>query len=465
MFFEHVYDPDLAQGSYIVGCQRSGEAVVVDPRRDAHTYLDAAAAAGLRITDVTETHVHADYLSGARELAECADARLWLGDEGGPDWRYRFGDRRLVDGDEIRIGAVVLRALHTPGHTPEHLSFLVIDRGTSDEPRMLLSGDFVFVGDLGRPDLLDRVAGGVDTRYEGARQLFASLRDVFATLPDHVQLWPGHGAGSACGKALGAVAASTVGYERRTAWWAEAVASGDEDGFTRALLEGQPDVPDYFARMKVTNRDGPPLLGERGPVPRLDAADVARRVAADEVLLIDTRGQDAWRRDAPTGAVNVPLGRKFATYAPWAIDPELDRQELVLLAPDAATAAVLRDKAAWTGIDRVVGFIDDLAPFPREPVATVSPDELAGMRGATILDVRSASEWEAGHIDGARRLHAGRLRARLDEVPRDGVLVTHCESGARSAVAASVLRAHGFDNVVELEGSYRAWREARAGSA
>src|SRR5690606_14729444 len=182
-------------------------------------YLERAAAAGLRITDVTETHIHADYLSGARELAHRTGARLWLSVEGGPDWRYGFEANGLADGDEIRVGAVALRALHTPGHTPEHLSFLVVDTAAGRQPRMLLSGDFVFVGDVGRPDLLDLAAGGRETRRPGARRLFASLRDVFLALPDHVQLWPGHGAGSACGKAMSAVASSTVGYERRTAWW------------------------------------------------------------------------------------------------------------------------------------------------------------------------------------------------------------------------------------------------------
>src|SRR5690554_1117103 len=236
MHFEHFYDPDLAQGSYLIGCQATGEAIVVDARRDFGVYVEAAERHGLRITDVTETHIHADYLSGSRELAAVTGARLHLSAEGGPDWLYAFPGEPLRDGDVLRIGNVALTALHTPGHTPEHLSFLVTDGAQADEPGFLLSGDFVFVGDVGRPDLLDEVAGAEDSRFEGASRLFRSLSGRFLSLPDFVQVWPGHGAGSACGKALGAVASTTVGYERRFAWWAGYVRDGDEEGFVRELL-------------------------------------------------------------------------------------------------------------------------------------------------------------------------------------------------------------------------------------
>ncbi|HEU4492905.1 MAG TPA: MBL fold metallo-hydrolase, partial [Rubrobacteraceae bacterium] len=263
MLFQRIYDEDLAQASYFIGCQASGEALVVDPRRDVRVYLEEAEKNDMRITAVTETHIHADYLSGSRELAATTGATLYLSDEGDEEWKYGFEGEKLYDADEIRIGNVTLKALHTPGHTPEHLSFVVTDGATTEEPGFVLTGDFVFVGDLGRPDLLDEAAGGKDTRYVGAKQMFWSLGEKFLTLPDYVQVWPGHGAGSACGKALGALPSSTVGYERLFSWWGDYVQRGDEESFVDALLEGQPDAPLYFGRMKRQNRSGPALLGER----------------------------------------------------------------------------------------------------------------------------------------------------------------------------------------------------------
>lgn len=462
MVFEHVFERDLAQGSYLVGCERTGEAAVIDARRDVEVYLRLARAHRLRIREVTETHVHADYLSGSRELAARTGATLHLSAEGGPEAAYDFDGRPLYDGDRIRIGDVVLEVLHTPGHTPEHLSFLITDEAHADRPSHLLTGDFVFVGDVGRPDLLDEVAGGVDTRYRGARQLFESLSTRFLALPDWVQVWPGHGAGSACGKALGAVPSTTVGYERRVAWWSEALHDGDHAGFERMLLEGQPDAPGYFGRMKRWNRQGPPLLDERDAPRALDAAAVARRLQAGEIALIDARPRAIWQNDAIRGALHVPYGGKFATYAAWAFDPEADRRPVALIADDADQASLLRDKLAWSGIDRVEGFVADVEPFPREPVPSVTPAELDELSNAHVLDLRGSDERARGAIPGSRHLHAGQLPWRLDEIPRERTVVTHCQGGARSAVGASVLRAHGFPRVLELAGGYEAWA-SRAG--
>ncbi len=269
MLIERIYDEDLAQASYLIGCQANGTAVVVDGRRDIAVYQELAEKNGMKIVAVTETHIHADYLSGTRELAAATGAKIYVSGEGGPDWQYEFDGERLYDGDKITIGNISIQALHTPGHTPEHLSFLVTDGAFSDQPGYLLSGDFVFSGDLGRPDLLDEAAGGIDTRFEGAKQLFASLRDKFLTLPDYVQVHPAHGAGSACGKALGAIPSSTVGYERLYSWWGPYLAANDEQGFIDELLDGQPDAHAYFGRMKRENREGPAVMGERTPLPEL----------------------------------------------------------------------------------------------------------------------------------------------------------------------------------------------------
>jgi hydroxyacylglutathione hydrolase len=458
MIFRHIYDEDLAQGSYFIGCQATGEAVVIDPRRDVRVFLDEAERANMRIVAVTETHIHADYLSGSRELAQRTGATLHLSDEGDADWKYGFDAAPLYDGSIIRVGNVRIEAVHTPGHTPEHLSFLVTDGATSGDPGWILTGDFVFVGDVGRPDLLDEAAGGVDTRFGGARRLFHSLRDRFLTLADHVQVWPGHGAGSACGKSLGAVASSTVGYERLVAWWVPFVASGDEQGFVDALLEGQPDAPLYFGRMKRHNKAGPAPLGELGDVERLDG----RAVDPAAQLLIDTRSSAMHTEQAVPGSLNIPVGRTFATYASYVIDPERDERPIVLLASDTAMANALRDKLIGVGIDRVAGYLDDLSGLPTQSLETVAPDALGEHDGAFVLDVRTKAEYAAGHIPGAKQIHAGRVMWRLDELPTDRTIVTHCQSGARSAVVASALRAAGYEDVRELEGSFDAWQRRGA---
>ena len=459
MLFKHVYDPDLAQGGYLIGCQQTGEAVVVDPRRDVQVYLDEADANGMNIVAVTETHVHADYLSGARELAAVTGADLYLSDEGDADWKYAFGDAKLYDGDTVTLGNITLEAVHTPGHTPEHLSFLVTDGAQADAPGFFLTGDFVFVGDVGRPDLLDEAAGGKDTRFEGAKRLFDSLKSVFMTLPDYVQVWPGHGAGSACGKALGAVASTTVGYERTFAWWARYVQDDDEQGFVTALLDGQPDAPAYFSRMKRQNKAGPALSGQRPDLQSFNPDAITPRIN-DGLLFIDTRPAAAFKTDAVKGALNIPAGKSFATFAAYVINPEHDERDIVVLAADRTQAHALRDKLGYVGIDNVTGYVTSVEGLERERVKSTSPDELEGMKNPFVLDVRTASEYASGHLPGAHQLHAGRVLEKLDDLPKDRPLVTHCQSGARNAVVASALRAAGFENVVELEGSYQAWVEA-----
>jgi hydroxyacylglutathione hydrolase len=464
MLFTRIYDEGLAQASYFIGCQATGEAVVVDPRRDVRVYLEEAENKGMRIVAVTETHIHADYLSGSRELAAATGARLYLSGEGPAEWQYCLEGERLRDGNEIRVGNVTLRASHTPGHTPEHLSFLVTDTQTTDEPGFILTGDFVFVGDLGRPDLLDEAAGGRNTRFVGARQMFASLRERFLALPDYVQVWPGHGAGSACGKALGAVPSSTVGYERLFSWWGGYVERQDEEGFVEALLEGQPDAPAYFGRMKRQNKAGPALLGERPPLRRYDAALLETSLARGEVVFVDTRPTEDCARGAVPGSLNIPAGRSFVARASWVIDPEKDERPIVLLAVDEAEASDLRDRLSCVGVDGVVGYVTSLRSLQKERVAFVSPQDLEKLGNAFVLDVRAKSEYEAGHIPGAIQLHGGRVMWHLDELPRDRPIVVYCQTGSRSAVVASALRAAGSD-VVELEGSYEGYEKARASSS
>src|SRR5690625_1547752 len=353
MLLERVYDEDLAQASYLIGSERSREAVVVDPRRDIDVYLDLARTHRMSIVAVTETHIHADYLSGARELAAATGASLYLSAEGGAQWQYGFDHKPLRHGDEFSVGDVTLRVLHTPGHTPEHLSFLVIDRSVSDQPGHILTGDFVFVSDLGRPDLLDEAAGARDTRFELAPLLFRSLRDRFLPLPEFIQVWPGHGAGSACGKSLGAVPTSSVGFEKLTSWWAPFVLDDDEAGFVAALLEGQPDAPRYFGRMKRLNRDGPPLLGELQP---LEEARV-EALAQGDVELVDVRARMQYSEVHGRGSLNIPAAGPFATYASWVLAPERDNRPIYFLGAGQELARELRDRLLRIGVDNVRGFV------------------------------------------------------------------------------------------------------------
>lgn len=458
MFFKQFYDTDLAQGSYMIGCQAAGVAAVVDPRRDIEVYLTEAAAQGMRITVVTETHIHADYLSGSRELSKATGATLYLSDEGGPDWLYPFSHEPLRHGSRFDLGNIGFEAVHTPGHTPEHLMFLITDRPRGSLPVLALTGDFVFVGDLGRPDLLDEAAGYENTRFEGARRLFNSLKTRFVILPDHVQVWPGHGAGSACGKALGAVASSTVGYEKLTAWWAGYVANDDEQGFVNELLSGQPDAPVYFGRMKRHNRQGPELLGEKEPLQHMTAAHLSGRINRD-VVFVDTRPTvEQWAASVP-GALAIPGGNSFATYASWVIDPEVEQRPIVLLAASEQHAEGLRSRLSYVGIDNVVGYVTSLEGFDLTPLALVEPKDLGSLQNAQVLDVRTATEHAAGHVTGSVQLHSGRVLSNLHALPRGGTLVLSCQTGARSLVVASALRNRGFGNIVELRGSYVAWLE------
>ena len=461
MFFKRFYDTDLAQASYMIGCQKTGECLVIDPIRDTRQYLDEAATQKLHITHVTETHIHADYLSGSRELAAQTGAKLLLSDEGNADWKYadwqNCKSEKLHHGDTFKVGNIKLEVKHTPGHTPEHLSFLVTDTPRGDQPSLYFTGDFVFVGDLGRPDLLDEAAGGIDTRFVGAKQMFASLRDHFLTVPDFVQVWPAHGSGSACGKALGAVPSTTVGYERALAWWVPFVEKGDEEGFTAELLSGQPDAPLYYGRMKKQNKEGPALLGNVAPLKELSVSDVLGKLQSGARLL-DTRNKEAHQAAAPAGSINIPAGNTFETWSGWLVTPE---HELVLLAP-AGDAEPLRRRLWMVGLDNVTGFIQTADHLPTEDARPFPAHELPRHKDALILDVRNKTEYAEGHIPGAKQLHAGRLPWSLSELPRDKEIVVHCQGGSRSAAAASLLRTEGF-NVTELAGGYEAWEKEQEG--
>ncbi|WP_017792461.1 MBL fold metallo-hydrolase [Leucobacter salsicius] len=461
MLLERIYDEDLAQASYFIGCQAKGEAIVVDPRRDIDVYLSLAAKQGMRIVAVTETHIHADYLSGTRELAAATGATMYVSDEGGPDWTYGadFDDAvRMKHGHTITLGNISIEAIHTPGHTPEHMSFLVTDGAQSAEPGFMLTGDFVFVGDLGRPDLLDEAAGFVDTRFAGAEQLFASLRDQFLTLPDYVQVHPAHGSGSACGKALGAIAATTVGYERNFSWWGKYLKNDDMQGFVDELLNGQPDAHAYFGRMKLQNKVGPALLGENAALTEFTADELRPLLADDSVILVDTRHNSQVHEGTVSRSLNIPGVAKAASYGAWVVNPEVEQRPIVLLAESLDEAQAMRDHLVRVGIDTVRGYITSLDGLELVRPALVDPAALESVERVLLLDVRNKTEYAGGHLPGAEQLSGGRVLWSLDQLPAPsaGTIVTYCQSGVRNSVAASALRREGYD-VTELDGSYLAW--------
>jgi hydroxyacylglutathione hydrolase len=466
MILRRFYDEALAQASYLLGCAATGEAIVIDPNRDIEQYLVAAEGDGVRITAVTETHIHADFVSGLRELADRLDARMYLSDAGPPEWQYAFRTDpravRLGNGDRFKIGNIVIEAVHTPGHTPEHLSFLVTDGAAATEPMGIATGDFVFVGDVGRPDLLEKAARMTDSSEDAARTLFRSLA-WFKQLPDHLQVWPGHGAGSACGKGIGAVPQSTVGYERRTNW---ALAIEDEDTFVAQVLHGQPEPPRYFGVMKRVNREGPAPLATLAPPERLPDTALADLLAAHG-LVVDTRSTAAFTAGHVPGTVNIPLGRNFPTYAGSLLPYDQDLYFLVDGHP-AGTDRVL-SMARSIGLDRVAGVMDltalDRWAARHGPLAVadqVTPQVLAAVTpdGTVVLDVRGEAEWRAARIPGSRLLPLAELVARVREIPPDGRVVLACATGSRSAIAASLLRAQGRRNVANLAGGLAAWTAA-----
>jgi hydroxyacylglutathione hydrolase len=463
VILKRIYDEMLAQASYLIGCGASGEALVIDPNRDADQYLALAKAERVRIRHVTETHIHADFVSGTRELAARTGATVYLSGEGGKDWQYGFRDasnvKVLRHGDVFEVGNVRVRVGHTPGHTPEHIIFFITDGAVADRPIGIVTGDFVFVGDVGRPDLLEKAAQVKGTMEQAARDLFRSLQD-FKKLPDYLQIWPGHGAGSACGKGLSAIPHSTVGYEKMFNW---AFAHEDANAFVTEVLSGQPEPPKYFAQMKRINRDGPRVLGGFPAAPELNAEQFAQVLRA-RGLIIDTRPQHQFAARHVPGTINLTLDRSFNTWAGWLVP--YDRDFYLLTDPKHVAEAV--KALAFVGLDRVAGYfpltaIDRYAASGHslQSVPQISVPELARKieRGeVNVLDVRARTEWDAGHLPDVPNIPLGHLLDRISEVPRHKPLVVHCQSGMRSSIAASLLQAQGIDDVINLAGGFGEWQ-------
>ncbi|MCC6906816.1 MAG: MBL fold metallo-hydrolase [Phycisphaerales bacterium] len=471
MLFRQIYDDRLAQAAYLIGCQRTGEAIIIDPQRDVDRYMSEAKKHGLRLIACAETHIHADFLAGSRQLAEMMGARVYVSDCGDADWKYgwlesrrdsgKYDAVRLKDGDTFRIGGIEFRTVHTPGHTPEHICFLVTDRGGgAGEPMGMLSGDFVFVGDTGRPDLLESAVGVVGAQEASAKQLLISARQ-FTTLPEYLQVWPAHGAGSACGKALGAVPQTTVGYEKR---FNPAIRlAGDDAAFLDYVLSGQPEPPMYFARMKALNRDGAPVL-EALPRPQvLTPRDIPDWLP--DAVVLDTRPWQAFRQAHAPGALFTPFDSSFPTIPGCYVEPG---QRIVLLIDERHLEEAVR-LLVRIGLEDIVGFISTevFEEYHRTAgcVESINEVEVADAAAsvnagrATVLDVRRLVEHEQGHIAGSHNIAHTRLMARLRELEAGGELLVHCRSGVRSSYACAYLKRQGF-KPTNVAGGFLAWEKA-----
>jgi len=467
MFFRQITDRKLAQYAYLIGCQATREAIIVDPQRDVSRYAAIAEEAGYYIIAATDTHIHADYLSGLHQMAAQYNVKIYVSDEGGIDWRYewllksKFDYQLLKNGDSFRIGSVGFETVHTPGHTPEHISFAVTDYGSGIRlPMGYISGDFVLVGDVGRPDLLETAAGKINTMELSARQLFQSLKKV-KTWPVHSMLWPGHGAGSACGKSPSAVPFSTVGYE--LTYNQSLIAAEDEEEFVLGILDGQQEPPYYFERMKRENRSGPLILHQLPEPPELSAPQLHKKLSSKSALLLDTRMWHEYRAVHIEGSLFTPLNTAFPTLAGSYVPEGVP---VCLLVDQARLDEAVLDLIR-IGIDEIVGYVTPSIIEEFEHIGgiicstqEIDVSELSkriNEEERYLLDVRRASELrEIGKIAGAVNVSHTRLLPNNSHIPRDKEVYVYCRTGNRSTYACGFLESAGI-NVVHVAAGITAW--------
>lgn len=458
MIFRQFYLPSLGHASYLIGDEKTGQALILDAQRNVADYYATARQQGLRIGYAIDTHGHNDYLSGITEVAARGDVELL----GFHEARLGYDHRSVKDGELIEIGDVAFEILHTPGHTPEHVSLLIYDRTSGDEPTMLLSGGALLVGDLARPDLL----GGADEARIAARDFCHTIQEkILWRLPDHVEVFPTHVAGSLCGGNIGSRLSTTVGYERKTNAVLTRVSNSEEFVEECIRLDNLPAVPPYWRRMRAQNLAGPSLLGVLREPPALKPHEFAGRMR-DGAVVLDARSPEAFAGGHIPGALNVGLSNSFSTWAGTVLE-DRDNVLLVLEDPDrlwGATWQLLRTgyeqpvgwlsggMQAWRTSGESVEIIDELS------VGTLK--RLMDDSAMTVLDVRQPAEWAEGHIPGARFITGAEIPERLNEVSTTEPLAVVCGSGYRSAVIASFLRAHGHNDVRSVIGGMSAWRNA-----
>ncbi|MGK9118287.1 MBL fold metallo-hydrolase [Olivibacter jilunii] len=455
-FFERVFDETLAQASYIIGDLNTKEAIVIDPQRDMDVYLEIAQTNHLKITKIAETHIHADFLSGSRELAAVTNAELLLSDEGGTEWQYQFSHTGLKDGSIITIGQVELKVMHTPGHTPESITFLVKDAKVPATPQRAITGDFIFVGDVGRPDLLEKAAGQIGSQELGAKQLYASIQK-FSQLPDDLEIWAGHGAGSFCGKSLSTIPHSTLKAEKQYSRAFQL--KNDEQGFVKYILDGQPTPPKYFAVMKQLNRVERPLLIQVPVHPKLNQTAFQKAID-NNLLIIDTRSKDEVAKGHVPNSIHIANSNSLSTWMGSLVDYQ---QQLVLITNELHTEELTR-KLMRIGMDNIYGFVTDLEKMniELEKSDLVNIGELKkhlDKKDAQIIDVRSESEYNVGHIKGVENIVLTSLENNLAKIDQDKPVIVHCQSGVRAAMAYSILKRNGIQNLKIYSGGINEWTE------
>ena len=465
MFFHQRFVPGLAIASYMVGDEKAKEVAVIDPTRDVEEYVRLAKEEGLHITHILETHVHADYVSGAAELKARLhnEPTIVSSGMGGKQWTPPYADRVVRDGDEVTLGGIRLKAIHTPGHTPEHVAWALFDDTRSkDTPWLVFTGDFLFVGDVGRPDLL-----GEEQRRELAHQLYQSVFKTLPPLPDFTEIFPGHGAGSLCGKAIGSRRSSSVGFERR---FNRSLQPAPEEQWTQTLLKEMPLAPPYFRRMKEVNSKGPKILGPELPgQKRFSAKEIHERLC-EHCMVVDVRPKEAFAAAHIPGAINIPLGQNLPSWAGWVLPYD---KHLVIVPGSPSEMPEVVTHLIRVGLDQVEGYMEDGMDawenhgFPISQLGSISVQELdARMKGDRdtrpfVLDVRTEGEWNGGHIDGALHIHGGVLKDRFREVPKDRPVAVICGTGYRGSIAASFLKSNGYENVSNVLGGMTAWKAAK----
>ena len=455
--------PGLAIASYLVGDERTGEAAVVDPTRDIGDYLTFAEENDLHIRHVLETHVHADFISGARELKARLNNEpvIHCSGMGGAEWTPRYADHVIQDGDEVKVGTMRLKALHTPGHTPEHVSWALYDDTRSkDIPWLIFTGDFLFVGDVGRPDLL-----GAEAQRKLAHQLYESVFDKLPVLPDITEIFPSHGAGSLCGKAISSRRSSTVGFERK---FSPVLVQKPEEQWIGELMSDMPLAPPYFRRMKKVNQEGPAILGPELPgLKRVSAKEIHERVC-DKCLILDVRSKEAFAAAHIPGAINIPFGAQLATWAGWVLPYD---RPIQLVVDNAAQVPEVVTHLIRVGFDDIQGYMQggmdnwETSGYPLTTLSTISVQQLQSQLAesrdrTTVLDVRTDKEWNSGHIDGAIHIHGGKLQESFAVVPKNKPVAVVCGSGYRASIASSFLKREGYADVTNVVGGMSAWKAA-----
>lgn len=458
LIFERVQTEGIAQISYLVGDSGSGTAAVIDPRPDVDLYLTLARAHEVKITHVFETHIHADFMSGARELvSSLEDARLCASGEG--ETEYEFPVEKIRGGDKFEFGQLVLTARHTPGHTPEHVAYEVAEKGAEDKPWGVFTGDSLFVGSAGRPDLL-----GEEETESLTEQLFHTLREYYLKLDDGVIIYPCHGAGSACGADIGDRPMGTVGFERQTNAFLQ---YSDFDEFKEFVTAGAPPAPRHYKHLKQVNRQGPPILGRPPTMPGLPPQQFRDALESSDVQLVDARQMLAFGGGHIPGAINIGPRPELSVWA----GQMLDYDKPILLVVEDETEV---DRFAWlfanTGFVKFTGYLVGGMKawanegLPLKQLRQVTVHELKQRRSEVqVLDVRSPDEWKDGHIPGARHLFVADMRTGTNGfagLDKRQPVVTYCASGYRASLAASILQQRGYDDVGSVPGSWQAWTKA-----